>query len=187
MLIMTSGVWLTVGEFVRAWTDASSLDDFCNKTRYERANANARAFAIRVKHKIPLKHFQPRTFRLSEVMLEELRDTVKQNRPLVPPRGFPDLIQFVKVWQSSPSVTAICQRLNVKHGAAVQMAARMRRHGIELKPFARRGWNNSLLRELGRYARTVGQPAHFVVGPMQRRIAYLEEQVAKLEKQLRAR
>lgn len=116
-----------------------------------------------------------------------LRELAANTVSVTPKRNYPDLVRFVKTWQSSQSVTVVCQKLGIKHGAAVQLAARMRQKGIALKPFQRRGWNNRLLRELGRYATTVGQPAHFVVGPMARRIADLERKLAGAEQKLRVR
>lgn len=118
---------------------------------------------------------------------ETLTQTALETKAVVPERRYHNLVRFVKTWQSSPSVTIVCQKMGMKTTQATQMAVRMRHNGIPLKHYQRKGWNNRLLRELGRYAHTVGQPAHFVVGPMRRRIAYLEAQVDKLEQKLRAR
>ncbi len=118
---------------------------------------------------------------------DALRELAATTAPVSPAKNYPDLVQFVKVWQRAQSVTVVCQKMGMKHGQAIQLAARMRKNGIALKPFQRKGWNNRLLRELGRYATTAGQPAHFVVGPMSRRIAYLESELSKAEQRLRAR
>lgn len=118
--------------------------------------------------------------------VEELKRAVL-DAPSVTVTGNRDLVNFVRVWQSAQSIKVVSQKTKIPPETASMIAVRMRRHGIPLKPFQRRGWNNRLLRELGRYCNTTGQPAHFVVGPMRRRIAYLEAQVEKLEQKLRAR
>lgn len=175
---------LTTPEFVTLWTASDTFADFCERSGYTAGAAGHRAYQIRLKHGIPLKHFKT-SRNITPDVWAGLRELVLQQHHSAP--HLIDLVEFVKVWQSSQSTTAVCQKMKMTIPAAAQQAHRMRQHGIPLKYFQRKGWSNALLRELGRYAQTTGQPAHFVVGPMRRRIAYLEAQVEKLEQQLRVR
>jgi hypothetical protein len=50
-------------------------------------------------------------------------------------------VYFARVWQESPDIAAVCERLGITPESAYNRAAYMRRQGVELKRFSRTNWD----------------------------------------------
>ncbi|SRR5258707_12707523 len=113
--------------------------------------------------------------------MEKLKAVAAHAKVTLPWHSEVGLSKFVRVWQGNASLKVIGRLTNMTEKAAAQLALRLRKHGISLKHLRMTRWNNSLLRELGRYAQYAGQPPHFIIAAQQRRIRDLEREVSILK------
>lgn len=168
---------MTIDEFVKIWTAASSVEDVCSKTPYKNAHSvHSRAAEIRMMG-IPLKHFYAQK-RLTFRQMKELRRIAMSSNEKHRRTTFADWIRFVKDWQTASSVAQFCQRQGYgRPNSAMKQVSTLRKLGVPLKYFRLRskGLNNAVLRELTRNARIEGTPAAVIVSAQARRIKQLEK------------
>lgn len=63
-----------------------------------------------------------------------------------------DYTEFVKAWTKSESVSEVAEQFDIKAVSATAVASRLRKKGVELKRFARKGGQEIDVKRLNRIA-----------------------------------
>lgn len=168
---------MNLKQFVALWQSSDTLRDVVIASGLTSEQASAKATLIRITYGIDLKP-QRSVFHLTGKQIKELRRIAMSSKIVRAKEGFRDYVEFVRIWQSSDSMTQAVQRLNYRRSQmASVIASRLRHLGVPLKYFRRTNLslNNALLRELNRTARVEGTPAHATIRAQARHIKKLED------------